>query len=189
MISESPDYCDILGVKREASNEELHAAYKRLALKHHPDKNKGNEEIATAKFQEVQKAFEALRDPETRLKENTSEDAPCSPKAATAASTNSSGENPFAWFDQNWGPNFGRRWNDADWRRDTRSKVGTTDWFDERGRKPSSSSFATQHPGFGVFSRFFTHLPPLPPLEVRLDHHRHNCDWRESKRFISIRVM
>lgn len=53
MSSETPDHCATLGIKRGASNEELNAAYRRLALMHHPDKNRGNEEVATAKFQEV----------------------------------------------------------------------------------------------------------------------------------------
>ncbi|KAI0110317.1 DnaJ domain-containing protein [Nemania sp. FL0031] len=183
MISDKPDYWDILGVTRGASSEELQAAYRRLALKHHPDKNKGNEESATEKFQEVQKAFEALRGLEKPLVQDISRGASSLAKATTSTSTKYGCDPTFSWFDQNWGPNFGRRRNGEAW-----GKAGTTDWFEETGRKPMTSSFTPQHPGFGVFSRFFTHLPPLPPRDLRLEHHRHNCDWRESRRIISIRV-
>ncbi|KAJ8130563.1 hypothetical protein O1611_g3067 [Lasiodiplodia mahajangana] len=183
MISEKPDYWDILGVDRGASDEELQVAYRRLAMKHHPDKNKGNEEAATEKFQEVQRAFEALRGPEKPLGQNISGGAPSAPKATASTSTKHGSEDPFAWFDHSWGPNFGRRRNGDVW-----GKVGNMDWFEERGRKPMTSSFTAQHPGFGVFSRFFTHLPPLPPLDIRLKHHQRNCDWWESRRIISIRV-
>lgn len=53
MTSENPDHYATLGLRRGASDEELQAAYRRLALIHHPDKNKGNEEAATARFQKV----------------------------------------------------------------------------------------------------------------------------------------
>ncbi|TGJ85004.1 hypothetical protein E0Z10_g3730 [Xylaria hypoxylon] len=65
-------YYSILGVDRWASDHELRTAYYRLARTHHPDKNIGNEEAATAKFQEVKEAFETLRDPEKRWAYNWS---------------------------------------------------------------------------------------------------------------------
>ncbi|KAI1127610.1 DnaJ domain-containing protein [Nemania abortiva] len=188
MISEKPNYWEILGVDQGASNEELQAAYRRLALKHHPDKNKGNEEAATERFQEVQRAFDALKDLEKRSAQSGSRDAPCPAKATAAPSAHAGAENPFAWFDHNWGPSFGRSWNETDRRRDVWSKGKTTEWFEEKSRNPLSSGFTTQQPGFGVFSRLFTRLPPLPPFELRLQHHQRSCDWRESRRIISIRV-
>ncbi|RYC56898.1 hypothetical protein CHU98_g9304 [Xylaria longipes] len=178
------DHCATLGIRRGASNEELHAAYRRLALIHHPDKNKGNEEVATAKFQEVQRAFEALRrDAEEHLTQSTPGGAQRDTRTTTSTpSTNNSQESSFAWFDTNWGPNFGRRWNEADERRDASGRAGATDWFDERGWRSRGSAFASQHPGFGVFSRLFTHLQPLPPLEIRLERNRRNNNWRETTR-------
>ncbi|KAI0459547.1 DnaJ domain-containing protein [Xylaria acuta] len=175
MITETPDHCATLGIKRGASNEELHAAYRRLALIHHPDKNKGNEEVATAKFQEVQRAFEALRETEEHVTHSTPGDDQWDTRSTATASTNSSEENSSSWFDTNWGPNFGRRWNEADERRDA-------NWFDERGWRSRGSAFTSQHPGFGVFGRLFTHLPPLPPLEIRVELNRRSNNWRETTR-------
>ncbi len=53
------DYYDILGIKRDASAEEIKQAYRRMALKHHPDKGGG----AEAKFKEINEAYQVLSDP------------------------------------------------------------------------------------------------------------------------------
>jgi protein disulfide-isomerase A6 len=53
-------------VNRRVKDKDLKKAYKKLALKWHPDKNKDNEEEATQKFQEVATAYEVLSDPEKR---------------------------------------------------------------------------------------------------------------------------
>jgi DnaJ-class molecular chaperone len=51
----------VLGVPRDASNEELHDAYRRLVKLHHPDRNAGSPE-SSRRFQEIQAAYEAVRD-------------------------------------------------------------------------------------------------------------------------------
>jgi len=58
------DYYKILGVSRDASQEAIKTAYKKLALKWHPDRNKSPE--AEAKFKEINKAYEVLIDKEKR---------------------------------------------------------------------------------------------------------------------------
>ncbi|MBW2731692.1 MAG: DnaJ domain-containing protein [Deltaproteobacteria bacterium] len=58
------DYYVTLGAKRDASQDELAKAYKRLARKYHPDLNKA--EGAEAKFKELNEAYEVLKDPDTR---------------------------------------------------------------------------------------------------------------------------
>ncbi|KAG8470189.1 hypothetical protein KFE25_008610 [Diacronema lutheri] len=56
------DAYKILGVSRDASDEEIKRAYRRLALRWHPDKNQGNKEAAEEKFKEIGCAFDALKD-------------------------------------------------------------------------------------------------------------------------------
>lgn len=56
------DYYKILEINKYASDEEIKKAYKKLALKYHPDKNSGS----TEKFQEISKAYETLSDKEKR---------------------------------------------------------------------------------------------------------------------------
>ena len=62
------DYYEILGVPRNAEEEEIKRAYRRLAMEHHPDRNVGNPE-AEEKFKEAAEAYEILRDPAKRHEE------------------------------------------------------------------------------------------------------------------------
>lgn len=59
-------YYELLGVQRQATEEELKKAYRRKALELHPDRNFGDEENATKTFAEVQAAYEVLSDPQER---------------------------------------------------------------------------------------------------------------------------
>ena len=59
------DPYSVLGVDRNASDEEIKKAYKELALKFHPDRNQGDK-VAEEKFKEAAEAYEILGDPEKR---------------------------------------------------------------------------------------------------------------------------
>ncbi|KAG9568111.1 DnaJ-domain-containing protein, partial [Aureobasidium melanogenum] len=59
-------YYTLLGIERDATEDEIKKAYRRKALELHPDRNYGNVESATALFAEVQSAYEVLSDPQER---------------------------------------------------------------------------------------------------------------------------
>ncbi|MGN0086148.1 MAG: molecular chaperone DnaJ [Alloprevotella sp.] len=61
------DYYQILGVDKSASADEIKKAYKKVAIKYHPDRNPGNKE-AEDKFKEAAEAYEVLRDPDKRAR-------------------------------------------------------------------------------------------------------------------------
>ena len=61
------DYYEVLGVKKDASDDEIKKAYRKLAIKYHPDKNPGDKE-AEAKFKEAAEAHEVLSDKQKRAR-------------------------------------------------------------------------------------------------------------------------
>ena len=62
-----PNYYDILGVNKAASEKEIRQVFRRLARKYHPDVNQ-NDEAAEEKFKEINEAYTVLNDPESRKK-------------------------------------------------------------------------------------------------------------------------
>ncbi len=64
-MAEKKNYYEILGVEKNATPEEIKAAYRKLAMKYHPDRNQGDE-AAAEKFKEINEANETLSDPQKR---------------------------------------------------------------------------------------------------------------------------
>ncbi|MEK7414362.1 MAG: molecular chaperone DnaJ [Planctomycetota bacterium] len=63
------DYYEVLGVGKDASDDEIKKAYRKLAMQHHPDRNPGNKEAET-KFKEAAEAYEVLSDAQKRQRYN-----------------------------------------------------------------------------------------------------------------------
>lgn len=61
-----PDHYRILGVGRDADESEIKKAYRKLAMRYHPDKNPDNKERAAAKFKEIGQSYSVLSDPEKK---------------------------------------------------------------------------------------------------------------------------
>lgn len=130
------DYYDILGVKKNASDDEIKKAYRALAKKFHPDKNKGNKE-AENKFKEISEAYAVLSDKEKRTQYDRLGREAFSYGGASAGpfGGGGGGANPFAGFDfSQFAEQFGgARGTASGGRRSTRrgSTGGFTDIFSD----------------------------------------------------------
>lgn len=69
-MNQQKDYYKILGISKDASPDEIKKAFRKLAIKYHPDKNKGKKE-AEEKFKEINEAYAVLSDPEKKKQYDT----------------------------------------------------------------------------------------------------------------------
>ena len=61
------DYYAVLGLEKGSSDDEIKRAFRKLAIKYHPDKNQGNKE-AEEKFKDINEAYQILSDPEKKAR-------------------------------------------------------------------------------------------------------------------------
>ena len=66
-MAEKRDYYEVLGVAKNANADEIKKAYRKAAIKYHPDKNPGDKE-AEEKFKEAAEAYDVLSNPEKRAR-------------------------------------------------------------------------------------------------------------------------
>jgi molecular chaperone DnaJ len=100
------DYYEILGVSRNASKEEIKKAYRKMALKYHPDKNPGDKE-AEEKFKEAAEAYEVLSDDNKRARYDQFGHAGMGSSAGGGFSHDWTIEDIFSQFGDIFGGHFG----------------------------------------------------------------------------------
>ena len=98
------DYYEVLGVERDAGEEEIKKAYRKLAMRYHPDHNPGDAE-AEQKFKEAAEAYDVLRDAEKRARYDRFGHAGVQGGMGGAGFT--SNEDIFAHFSDIFGDLFG----------------------------------------------------------------------------------
>ena len=75
-MSSKKDYYEVLGLKKDATKDEIRKAYKKLAIKWHPDKNPENKKEAEEKFKEIAEAYSVLSDPDKKKEYDNRDSSP-----------------------------------------------------------------------------------------------------------------
>jgi molecular chaperone DnaJ len=94
------DYYEVMGVAKNASSDEIKKAYRKLAMKHHPDRNSDSKD-AEKRFKEVKEAYEMLSDPQKRAAYDQYGHAGVDPSTAAASAQG------FGGFAESFGDIFG----------------------------------------------------------------------------------
>ena len=100
------DYYTVLGVNRDASDEDLKKAYRKLAMKHHPDRNP-DDKASEEKFKEAKEAYEVLSDPKKRAAYDQFGHAGVDPSAGFGGAGRGPGPEGFGGFADAFGDIFG----------------------------------------------------------------------------------
>ena len=97
------DYYEILGVDKSSSGKEIKSAYRKMALKYHPDKNKADD--AEEKFKEINEAYQVLSDGEKKKAYDQFGHAAFDPASGMGGNpfSGASRQGPFTWSYSNTG--------------------------------------------------------------------------------------
>ncbi len=106
-MAEKRDYYEVLGIQKGASDEEIKSAYRKMAMKYHPDKNPGDK-AAEEKFKEVNEAYAVLSDPDQKNKYDRFGFAGVDPGAGF---NGAGGFEGFGGFEDIFGDFFGNMFN------------------------------------------------------------------------------
>src|SRR5215831_14259395 len=108
MAAAKRDYYDVLGVAKNAPEEDIKKAYRKLAMKYHPDRNQGDEaKKAEEKFKEAKEAYEMLTDPQKRAAYDQYGHAGVDPSMAAGGFRGGPGTEGFGGFAEAFGDIFG----------------------------------------------------------------------------------
>jgi molecular chaperone DnaJ len=105
------DYYEVLGVGRNASEDEIKKTYRKLALKYHPDKNPGDK-AAEEKFKELGEAYEVLSDPQKRAAYDQYGHAAFDPRTRAGGGFRGGFHDPFEIFREVFGGGSGSIFDD-----------------------------------------------------------------------------
>jgi molecular chaperone DnaJ len=106
------DYYDVLGVPKNATDDDIKKAYRKLAMKYHPDRNQGDEaKKAEEKFKEAKEAYEMLSEPQKRAAYDQYGHAGVDPNAAGMGGGFRGGPEGFGGFAEAFGDIFGDIFN------------------------------------------------------------------------------
>lgn len=139
------DYYEILGVPKEASNEEIKQVFRRLARQYHPDLNPGNKE-AEEKFKDIGEAYEVLSDPSRRAQydqyskfwKQRGFQKQTTPRAKTWSERRNTDGDDFSQY-----PDFGRFVDELIGRKSKETKVGTSTTTTRDVFRPGTTKYTT----------------------------------------------
>ena len=148
------DYYEVLGVNRDASEDDIKKAYRRLAMKHHPDRNPDNPK-AEAQFKEAKEAYEILCDQNKRAAYDQYGHAGVDPNAG---GFHGGGAEGFGGFAEAFGDIFGDIFGGsggADCRAPHKLKICATAYFGQSRQSQRSTSGKIAAPCLPLW-------PPVP---------------------------